>query len=76
MTDDDVAEFGHLWTPDAKHHYCLIYLRDGDVELERCVIFFKTARTAALISDDRLATEIKRKMFEAGVPILRSLPEA
>lgn len=76
MTDDDVAEFGHLWSPDAQRHYCLIYLSDGTVELERCVIFSKTARTAKLISDDRLATEVKRKMVEAGVPILRSLPEA
>jgi hypothetical protein len=76
MTDDDIAEFGHLWSPDAKRHYCLIYLRDGDVEFERCVIFSKTARTGKLISDDRLAADVERKMVEAGVPILRSLREA
>ncbi|MDX1945526.1 MAG: hypothetical protein SFU86_08955 [Pirellulaceae bacterium] len=76
MTDEDIAEFGHLWSLDAQHHYCLIYLRSGAVELERCVIFSRNARTAKLISDDQLATEVKRKMVEAGVPILRSLPEA
>src|SRR5262245_51814055 len=36
--------------------------------LERCVIYSKVTQTAKIISDDRLAAEVKRKLFETVLP--------
>lgn len=75
MRDEDLIEFGDLWSPNAKDKYYLICVSDDGVVLERCVIYSKVTQTAKSISDDRLAAEVKRKMFDAGVPIVRYPPE-
>jgi hypothetical protein len=74
MQDEDIREFGELWAPEAKQNYCLISVYGDGIELERCVIYSRATKTAKIISDDKLALEVKKKMFETGVPILRRPP--
>ncbi len=71
MTDEDIVEFGDLWSLNARDNYYLICVSDEGVVLERCVIYSKITQTAKSISDDKLADEVKKRMFDAGVPIVR-----
>jgi hypothetical protein len=71
MEDEDVAEFGDLWSPSAKQNYCLIHYPEDDAVLEKCMIYSKDTKTLTIIESGSLALKVMRKMFDAGVPIVR-----
>lgn len=74
MRDEDVAKLGDFWSPEAKEKYCLICTSDEGIRLEECLIYARSTRTAEIIENSELAIEVKRRMFDAGVPILRRPP--
>ena len=76
MTDEDVAEFGHLWSDSAKDQFLLVALEDDQMAPEQCLIYTKATKTVKRISDGQLAAAVKRMMAVAGVPIVRWPPQA
>jgi hypothetical protein len=76
MTDEDIAEFGHLWSDQAKDQFLLVALSGDRMSPEQCLIYTKATKTVKRISDDQLAAEVKRRMAGVGVPITLSLPWA
>jgi hypothetical protein len=69
MTPEQFDEFSPFWGRDAKR-YLIVRLRPDS----EGVIFDKEDRAAWIIEDDDLATEVKRRMIEAGVEVVSKLP--
>ena len=76
MDEDELEELEPLWTTE-KHEYVLW----ASVEIEEptlsdYLIIHKNPNRALIIEDDALADEVKGRMLEAGVPVVRALPES
>ncbi len=74
MTDEDIAEFGHLWSEQAKDLFLLIALSEERTAPEKCLIYSKVDQRVMRISDDQLAAEVKRLMAQVRVPVTLSRP--
>jgi len=72
---DRLQEFAAMWGDDAAR-YVLIRTDPGTAGVTSCVIFDTVDRTGAIIEDDDLSAEVKRRMVAAGVPILDRVPDA
>lgn len=68
----DYSSWAHLWESG---NYVLL-LSDPSVEqaLTYCLIYDATNHSIVRIEDDELYTELKRRMYEAGVPIVQDRP--
>jgi hypothetical protein len=73
MTTEDTDRFSRLWTSDAKK-YVLVRFGLDATGLEYRLIFNTETRMAELIENSELASEVMRRMAEAGVPIVNGLP--
>ncbi len=72
MTLEQINRFLYLWTADATQ-YVLVRFVPG-TDLRECLIFDREAKSALLIEDEQLALEVRRRMAEAGVPVVNELP--
>jgi hypothetical protein len=73
MTADEIERYSPLWTSDAKN-YVLVHFRLDPTGPEHRLIFNKETRMAKVIEDSELASEVMRRMIEAGVEIVDKLP--
>jgi hypothetical protein len=62
-----------MWGDDAAR-YVLIRTDPSSSGVTSCVIFDKVDRTGAIIEDDELSAEVKRRMVAVGVPIVDRVP--
>jgi hypothetical protein len=69
---DEVEEFSFLWTDQASDHV-LLTVRPG-AGPENTLIYRVSSGTVMLIEDDHVAREVKRRMFDAGVPVVDDPP--
>ncbi len=71
--EDKLARFENLWTVDAAK-YALVRVGGEAGDLSRFIIFNVETRTAMVIEDNDLSQLVKRRMKDAGVPLLNRLP--
>ena len=69
---DDVEEFSFLWKDEAVDHV-LLTVRPG-AGAENTLIYRVSSGSVMLIEDDHIAGEVKRRMFNVGVPIVDDPP--
>ena len=72
---DRLEKLAAMWGDDAAR-YILIRTEPGTEGVTSCVIFDVVDRMGAIIEDDELCAEVKRRMVAAGVPILDRVPDA
>lgn len=72
---DHLQKFATMWGDDAAR-YILIRTEPGTEGVTSCVIFDNVDRTGAIIEEDDVSAEVKRRMVAAGVPILDRFPDA
>ncbi len=73
MSAETVEEFARLWTSEAGKYVLVFFQIDGTGPQYR-IIFNKDTRMATLIEDPEMASEVMRRMAEAGVEIVDKLP--
>ncbi len=61
-------EYAYLWTGQARE-WVLYETGHGTLPIHRAT------RTGLIIEDDAVAREVKKRMVDAGVPIVYELPE-
>jgi hypothetical protein len=73
MTNDLLDEHADMWT-SSKDDFLLVYPSDeagkGN-ELENASIFNRRKQTLTVLEIDAVCEEVKRRMHQAGVPLVR-----
>jgi hypothetical protein len=70
--DREIAAASHFWQPG---NYVLHHWRDkADDILLDCMIYDINERLVVRIEDDRRSYALKKRMKDAGVPVIRELP--
>lgn len=73
MINTQVDDLSYMWTTE-RHDFLLVYVGDDEVDvlkLKRTCIFNKRDRTVTALEIDAVYEEIKRRMYNAGVPLVK-----
>lgn len=73
MNKDKLIEFKNLWTSDVTK-YVLLRTGHGPDGQQRFMIFNMETRMALVIEDEEVSREVKRRMHQAGVPVVDRAP--
>lgn len=74
IDQNELESLAALWGSEMKNHV-LLRVRRGTSELDGCLIYDRVSKTALVIEDEELASEVARRMAHAGVPIVDKIPD-
>ena len=72
MTPDELDEMQPMWTTDRGRYQIRVSAGEDPIEAGSIVIVARSGRMvgARIIEDEELWREVKRRMIEAGVPVV------
>jgi len=73
MNHANIDRFRRLWTSDVAKYVLVSQCASSD-DFSKCTIFNKETKMAVIIEENDVNLEVKKKMKEAGVPVVDRLP--
>ena len=74
MTHKEIRELERLWTSEKEHY--LLFCSSASGSIEHCSIYDKRTGCVLVVEDAELWHAVKTRMNDAGVPIVREVPES